>query len=102
MTKEETQIYTNFVYQVMMTERMLDHCNESLKEHKCNAERKIIKALMDHSVGIDAYHSESIVGNHCMHFESKGDQIMNVIYKVMLPKISDASNKFYLQTLAKQ
>jgi hypothetical protein len=32
-----------------------------------------------------------------MHFGSNGDQLMDDIYKAMLPKISDASNKSYLQ-----
>ena len=101
MTEEEAQFYTNFVYQVVMAERTLEHCNELLKEHKCDTEREIIKALKEHNVDIDAYHSGSIVGNHCMHFGSKGDKIMDTIYNVMLPKISNASNKSCLQNTCK-
>ena len=86
VTEEEAQFYTNFVYQVVMAERTLEHCNELLKEHKykCDTEREIIKARKDHNVDIDAYHSGSIVGNHCMHFGSKGDQLMDAVYKAML------------------
>ena len=70
MMEEEAQFYTNFVYQVVMAERTVGHCNELLKEHKCNSEHEILKTLKDHGVDINAYHSGSIVGNHCMHFES--------------------------------
>ena len=28
VTEEEEQFYTNFVYQVVMAERTLEHCNE--------------------------------------------------------------------------
>ena len=96
MTEEEAQVYTHVVYQVVMAERTLEHCNELLKEHKCDTEREIIKALKDHNVDIDACHSGSIVSNHCIHFGSNGDQLMDAICKAMLPKISDASNKSYL------
>ena len=100
-TEEEAPFYTNFIYQVVMAERTLEHCKELLKEHKCDSEREITKALKDHNVDINAYHGGSIVGNHCMHFASKGDQILDATYKAMLPKISDASNKSYLQNTCK-
>jgi len=60
--------------QVVMAERTVEHCNE---------------------------HSGSIVGNHCMHFGSKGDQIMDAITNKMLPKLRDASNKAHLQNTTK-
>ena len=100
-TEEQAPFYTNVVYQVVMAKRTLEHCTELLKEDKCDTEREIIKALKEHNVDIDAYHSGSIAGNHCMHFGFKGGQIMDAIYKAMLPKISDASNKSYLQNTCK-
>ena len=68
----------------------------------CDKERETTKALKDHNVDINAYFGGIIVGNHCMHFVSKGDQIMDAIYKAMLPKITDASNKSYLQKTCKE
>ena len=97
LTDDEEKFYTNFVYQVVMAERTLEHCNELLKEHKCDTEREITKALKENNVDIDAYHGGSIVGNHCMHFASKGNRIMDAVSKAMLPKISVASNKSYLK-----
>ena len=102
MTEEEAQFYTNLVCHVVMAKRTLEHCNDLLKEHKCDTEREITKALKDHNVDINAYFCGIIVGNHCMHFVSKGDQIMDAIYKAMLPKITDASNKSYLQKTCKE
>ena len=100
-TDEEAQFYNNFVYQVVMAERTAEHCNELLKAHKCDSEREIYKALKDHGVDINAYHSGSIVGNHCMHFGSKGDQIMDAITKAMLPKLSNPSNKSHLRNTSR-
>ena len=104
MTMEEmTQFYTNFIYQMVMDERKLSHCNELLKEHKCDTEREIIKALNENNVDIDAYHGGSIVGNHCMHFGSKGDQIMEAISKAMLsPRLVIPPTSPIYRTLAKQ
>ena len=62
--------------------------NKLLKEHKCDSECEIIKAWKDHNMDINAYHSGSIVGNHCMHFDSKGNQIMDSITKAVLPKLT--------------
>ena len=66
----------------------------------CDKERETTKALKDHNVDINAYFGGIIVGNHCI-FASKGDQILDAIYKAMLPEISDASNKSYLQNTCK-
>ena len=53
-------------------------------------------------VHIDAYFGGSIVGNHCMNFGMHGNRIMEEMTAAMLPKLSDASTRKYLENASIQ
>ena len=75
------------------------HCDELLKAHRGDSERELVKALKENNVDISAYHSGSIVGNHCMHMGANGDKIMDAVTKGMEPKIKNPDNQKYLKNI---
>ena len=96
-TPEEERLYEEFVYQLVVAEQTVQHCDELLKAHTEDSERELVKALKENNVDISAYHSGSIVGNHCMHMGANGDKIMDAVTKGMEPKIKNPDNKKYLK-----
>ena len=99
-TAEEEQLYEEFVYQLVVAEQTAQHCDELLKAHTGDSERELVKALKENNVDISAYHSGSIVGNHCMHMGANGDEIMNAVTKGMEPKIKNPDGKKYLKKIS--
>ena len=98
-TQEEERLYEEFVYQLVITEQTVQHCDELLKAHTGDSERELVKALKENNVDITTYHSGSIVGNHCMHMEANEDKIMNDVTKGMEPKIKNPNNQKYLKNI---
>ena len=45
ITPEEAQFYREFVYQIVIAEKTVEHCSEMLKEHNGDVERELVKAL---------------------------------------------------------
>ena len=101
-TQEEEQLYEQFVYQLVISEQTVQHCDELLKAHPGDSDHELVKALHAHTVDISAYHNGSIVGNHCMHMGANGDKIMDAITKGMKPKIRHANTKTYLNNICVQ
>ena len=90
---EEEQLYEEFVYQLVVAEQTVKHCNELLKAHTGDSERVLVKALKENNVDISAYHVGSIVGDHCMHMAANRDKIMDAVTKGMVPKIKNPDSK---------
>ena len=100
MTPEEERLYEEFVYQLVVAEQTVQHCDKLLKVHTGDSERELVKALKENNVDMSAYHSGSIVGNHCMHsMGANGDKIMDAVTKGMEPKIKNPDNKKYLKKI---
>ena len=92
-------MYQDVVYQLVISEQTVQHCNDLIKAHTGDWERELVKALHANNVDIDAYHGGSIVGNHCMYMGANGDKIMEAMTKGMEPKIKNAVNKKYLDNI---
>ena len=92
LTQVEEQLYHDFVYQLAISERTVQHCDDLLKAHTGDSERELVKALQANNVDISAYHGGSIVRNHRMYMGANGDKIMDAVTKGMRPKIKNADS----------
>ena len=98
-TEEEERLYEDFVYQLVISEQTAQHGDDLLQAHTGDSERELVKALNANNVDISAYHSGSIVGNHCMYMGANGDKIIDAVTKGLEPKIKNADNKKYLKNV---
>ena len=92
-------MYQDFVYQVVIAEQTVQHCEDLLEAHTGDSKRELLKAFHANNVDISAYHNGSIDGNHCMYMGANGDKIMDAMTKGMEPKIRNANNKKYLHNI---
>ena len=98
-TPEEERLYEDFVYQLVVAEQTVQHCDELLKAHTGDSECEFVKALKENNVDISAYHSGSMVVNHCLQMGGNGDEIMDAVTKGMEPTIKNLDIKKYLKNI---
>ena len=96
-TPEEMEVYEQFVAQVSASQQTVDHLNNLLSAHVGDFDREIKKVLKTYNVRIEAYHGGSLVGNHCMFMSENSDNIMDDLSAAIRPRLSDSTNKSYLE-----
>ena len=64
---EKGRLLEEFVYQLVISEQTVQHCDELLKAHTGDSECELVKALKENNVDISAYQSGSISSWQPLH-----------------------------------
>ena len=97
-----TEYKTYVLEQLQITKQTRQELELYLKNHEGHSARVVIASLKKYGVDVQVYHSGAIIGNHCMLFAQRGDNIMDAIKKGMLPYMSTEQHKSYLEKFCTQ
>eukprot|EP00984_Skeletonema_dohrnii_P007442 scaffold2701_cov137-Skeletonema_dohrnii-CCMP3373.AAC.1 len=88
--------------QICITNESIRELEEYFKNHGSHSARVIDKVLKKNGVDQATYFKGAIVGNHCMTFAQKGDQIYSGILEELEPIIENASLKTELRAFTER